>query len=175
MIRYAITDPKYYSLKYLQHLNNKTDYILLRDKTTNDYKSLAKEFMQASKEFSYKKMLHQDYMLAHNLGAFGVHLTSNQFNDISKAKELGLFVVISTHSFSQIELAQKLGANAVTFSPIFKTPNKGEPKGINALKDAIKRFDIKIIALGGIVSDKEIEQVKATKAWGFASIRYFAL
>ena len=175
MIRYAITDPKYYSFKYLQQLNNKVDYLLLRDKTTNDYNILAKEFMLASKEFTYKKMLHQDYMLAHNLGAFGVHLASNQFNDILKAKELGLFVVISTHSFSEIELAKKLGANAVTFSPIFKTPNKGEPKGINALKDAINQFDIKIIALGGIVSDKEIEQVKATKAWGFASIRYFAL
>jgi thiamine-phosphate pyrophosphorylase len=104
-----------------------------------------------------------------------VHLTSNQFSDIKKAKELGLFVVISTHSFSEIELAIKLGANAVTFSPIFPTPNKGEPKGVEALKEAVKKFDIKIIALGGIVSQKEIKEVKKANPWGFASIRYFCI
>jgi thiamine-phosphate pyrophosphorylase len=173
LIKYAITDPKYYSLNYLQQLNNSADFVLLREKTTKDYKNLAKEFINNTKEFNYKKILHQDYTLAKELNAYGVHLTSKQFNDIKKAKELGLFVVISTHSFKEIELAVKLGADAVTFSPIFYTPNKGEPKGIEALKEAVKKYNIKIIALGGIVSQKEIEEIQKANPWGFASIRYF--
>jgi len=175
VIKYAIIDSSIFNKTYFKSLQNRADFVLFRDKLIKDYDSLAKEFIEASKEFSYKKMLHQNYNLAKSLNAFGVHLTSTQFSDIKRAKELGLFVVISTHSFSQIELAKKLGANAVTFSPIFKTPNKGKPKGVEVLKEAVKQFDIKIIALGGIVSDKEIEQVKDAKAWGFASIRYFAL
>ena len=30
-----------------------------------------------------------------------------------------------------------------------------------------------VIALGGIISDKEVEQIKKSKACGFGSIRYF--
>ncbi len=37
----------------------------------------------------------------------------------------------------------------------------------------VLRYNVKIIALGGIVSKKEIDQVEETGAYGFASIRYF--
>jgi thiamine-phosphate pyrophosphorylase len=173
LIKYAITDSKYYSFDYLKNLNNKADFVLLRDKTTKDYKSLAKDFINTTKDYSYKKILHQDYKLAQELGVYGVHLTSLQFKDIQKAKELNLFTIISTHSINEIKLAKELGANAVTFSPIFSTPNKGEPKGIKALKEAIECCNIKVIALGGIVTNNHIKQIATTNAWGFASIRYF--
>ena len=61
----------------------------------------------------------------------------------------------------------------VTYSPIFFSPNKGEPKGLEKLKEAVDTFDIDIIALGGIIDEKHIEQIKETNAKGFASIRYF--
>jgi thiamine-phosphate pyrophosphorylase len=175
VIKYAITAPDIYTPKYLKQLNNRADFVLFRDKSTKEYAKLAKDFIKHSKEYSYKKIIHQDYLLAKKLGAFGVHLTSTQFSNITKAKELGLFVIVSTHSLSELNKAYNLGADAATYSPIFTTPNKGTPKGVVALKEAVKQFDIKIIALGGIVSQKEIEKVKNTKAWGFASIRYFAL
>jgi len=173
LIRYAITDPKYYNLDYLKSLDNKADYVLLRDKSNKDYKALAKEFINATKEYSYKKILHQDYILAKELNAFGVHLTSLGFKDIKKAKELNLFTIISTHSIDEIKRAYILGADAVTFSPIFKTPNKGEPKGLMALKEAVSCCKIKVIALGGIVTKEHIKQISLVNAWGFASIRYF--
>ena len=173
MIRYAITDSKYYSKEYLKNLDNKADFVLLRDKTTNSYKNLAKEFIDTTKNCSYKKIIHQDYNLAKELDAYGVHLTSLQFKDIQKAKELNLFTIISTHSINEIKLAKKLGADAVTFSPIFKTPNKGEPKGLKVLKEAIECCNIRVIALGGIITTEHIKKIEATSAWGFASIRYF--
>ena len=178
MIKYAITDPSFFNTtkskeSYLKSIQNRVDYLLFRDKSSKNYKSQAIEFINLSKDYNFKKIIHQDYKLAKELNTFGVHLTSLQFSDIKKAKELGLFVVISTHSFEEIKKAQAFGADAVTFSPIFATPNKGKPKGVEALKKAVESFNIKIIALGGIVSPKHIDLIKETKAYGFASIRYF--
>ena len=104
----------------------------------------------------------------------GVHLTSTQFEDIKNAKELGLFVIISCHTFDDIKNAKENFADAVTFSPIFETPNKGAPKGIEILNEAVNKFeDIKIFALGGIIDENQVKQISKTKAYGFASIRYF--
>ncbi|VAY87615.1 Thiamine monophosphate synthase [hydrothermal vent metagenome] len=61
----------------------------------------------------------------------------------------------------------------VTYSPIFQTPNKGEPKGCEQLAKIVKEVDIPIIALGGIIDQKKVEDIKKTNVKGFASIRYF--
>jgi len=175
MLAYAITDPTHLwsgNERYFQNLN-RADWILYRDKGCNKYQLRAKEFYSLFLEGRPKILLHQDFTLASALGAWGVHLTSKQFNAIKDAKQLGLFTIISTHTFNEIALAEELGADAVTFSPIFKTPNKGEPKGIAQLKEAILQFKIDIIALGGIISKEQIEEVKRVGAYGFASIRYF--
>jgi thiamine-phosphate pyrophosphorylase len=61
----------------------------------------------------------------------------------------------------------------VTYSPIFTTPNKGSPKGCKDLKKIVQSINIPVIALGGIISNQQINQIKSTKVNGFASIRYF--
>jgi len=111
--------------------------------------------------------------LALKLKATGIHLTSTQFNEIKEAKENNLFVIISCHTLKEIKTAQILGANMVTYSPIFDTPNKGMAKGCNDLAKAISQVSIPIIALGGIINQEQINKIKQTKAEGFASIRYF--
>lgn len=83
-------------------------------------------------------------------------------------------MIISCHTFEDIEKAINNQADAVTYSPIFETPNKGAPKGIEALKEVVDKYpNINIIALGGIINDKQIEEISKTKAYGIASIRYF--
>ena len=181
--KYLITDPKYYSnnsdlfRKNLTRVlkNNEVDIVCFRDKESENFEELAKIFVEICKDFNIEKiLLNSNYELAKNLGANGVHLTSNQFEKIKEAKRLGLYVIISCHTFSEIEKAQNAYVNAVTFSPIFDTPNKGEPKGITSLKEAISLYeDMDIIALGGIVKEEQIELISKTKAYGFASIRYF--
>ncbi|MCK5294641.1 MAG: thiamine phosphate synthase, partial [Arcobacteraceae bacterium] len=111
--------------------------------------------------------------LAYSLKATGVHLTSTQFENIKDAKELDLKVVISCHTLDEVEKAIKYKADFITYSPIFNTPNKGEPKGVDILKDVVEKYDIDIIALGGIVTKKHIIQIEDTNCYGFASIRYF--
>jgi len=90
-----------------------------------------------------------------------------------KAKNIGLEVIISTHTHQEVLRAQKLGADAVTYSPIFASPNKGAPKGIDALKELLEVCDISVFALGGIVDKSHVDMIEQTKAYGFASIRYF--
>lgn len=183
MIKYLITDPKYYTNdekkfeKILINVLNKhqIEVACFRDKESDNFEEIAKIFIKTCKEKNIKNiLLNGNFLLAHKLNATGVHLTSTQFDDIKKAKELGLYVIISCHTFEDIEKAIDYQADAVTYSPIFETPNKGAPKGITSLNEVVEKYEnINIIALGGIINDEQIEQISKTKAYGFASIRYF--
>jgi thiamine-phosphate pyrophosphorylase len=178
MIAYAITDPSTLNFQTLeQDIKNfakQADMIVYRDKSTSSYFSNAKQFLLEAKKYKFSKIfLHSDYKLAHELGADGVHLTSTQFDKIAVAKALGLFVIISTHGKEEALKAQKLGVDMLTFSPIFSTPNKGEPKGVEELKKLVEQLFIPVIALGGIVTQEQIDLCQKSGVEGFASIRYF--
>jgi len=179
MIAYAITDPSTLNFQTLEHnierFSKKAEMIVYRDKSSENYHANAKLFLDESRKYSFQKiLLHTDYILAYELDADGVHLKSTQFNDIKKAKALGLLVVISTHTKEEALKAQNLGADMITYSPIFATPNKGEPKGVEELQKITSLLDIPVIALGGIVGQEQIDLCEQSGAVGFASIRYFA-
>ncbi|WOE68728.1 thiamine phosphate synthase [Hydrogenimonas thermophila] len=182
MLHYAITDPKYYTstsnslLKTLKKVlaQKRVDMVSLRDKKTDKYEELAKSFLSIQSEYPLTKfLLHTDYQLAANLGAFGVHLPSSSLDKISDAKSKGLWVIASTHSLEEATFAENEGADAITYSPIFETPGKGEPKGLEKLKEIKGKIAIKLFALGGIVTESHIDAVKDAGADGFASIRFF--
>ena len=177
MIAYAITDPSTLDFTHLERdlkrFSDKASMIVYRDKNNTNYAKDAAHFLETAKGFD-KVLLHGDYLLAKKLFAEGIHLKSTQFEDIQKAKALGLFVVMSTHTFDEAKRAQDLGADMLTFSPIFDTPNKGKVLGLEILKTLVETIDIPIIALGGILTQNEIEGCEKAGAKGFASIRYFA-
>ena len=182
MKSYLITDPKFYSdssgtfRSSLQETlaKHQPDFALYRDKNNLNYAAIAELFLNICSQFeNTKAMLHSDVELAAKLGAYGVHLTSLQFNEIKKAKALGLFTVVSCHSENEMLEAQKRGADAVTYSPIFSTPGKGEPKGLEDLNERVAKISLPIIALGGITTDEQIKAVEKSGCYGFASIRYF--
>jgi thiamine-phosphate pyrophosphorylase len=182
MLRYAITDPKYYGSdplffsRFLKRilLFQTVDMVVLRDKQISGYETLAKSFLSLKPYFPETKfLLHSDELLAASLGADGIHLPSAAFDRISRAKSLGLWTIVSTHTLDEAVEAEKEGADAVTFSPIFPTPGKGEPKGLEKLKEIKDRISIKLFALGGIVTDDQIKAVESAGVDGFASIRYF--
>ena len=179
MIAYAITDPSTLNFNHLEsdieRFSTKAEMIVYRDKSTPNYTKNAENFIYEAKKYPFSKiLLHSDYSLAHRLDADGVHLTSMQFDDIEKAKALGLFVVVSTHHLEEALKAQNLGADMITFSPLFATPNKGEPKGIKELNYVASKLSIPLIALGGIISERELLLCQESQAEGFASIRWFA-
>ncbi|MCT7561398.1 thiamine phosphate synthase [Aliarcobacter butzleri] len=183
MKKYLITDPNYYTndeITFKQTLSNafekhKVDFACFRDKQSNNFEALAKTFIETCCEKNIENIyLNSNILLAKKLGFNGVHLTSTQFEDIKKAKELNLKIIISCHNIKDIETARKYEADYITYSPIFDTPNKGEAKGIKDLELILNRFkDMKIIALGGIIDENQVSKIEKTKAYGFASIRYF--
>ena len=182
MKTYLISDPAYYGSEpmaltsSLKTVFTRTipDFIVLRDKQTSDYPTLAKTFIRVCRSHNVPTvLLHADCTLAHDLGADGVHLTSNQSDLIVKAKALGLYVIISTHTHEEALKAQNLGADAITYSPIYESPNKGEPKGLEDLKEIVDKISIPIFALGGITTEEQINAVEKCGVFGFASIRYF--
>jgi len=176
---YFITDPSIIgstSLSLLESLPKiidiyKPDYISLRDKNTSFYPVLAESFL--SLKGSHKALLHSHVDLAISLGAYGVHVTSTQYDEIAKAKDAGLYVIASTHSLEEAEKASL--ADAITYSPIFASPNKGKPKGLADLKEIVGKIKTNIFALGGITTQEQIKQVETTGIYGFASIRHFKL
>lgn len=174
---YLITDPKLFgdtaetlrkelSLAIAEHA---PDLVCLRDKTSDNYAELAEVFLKIPG--SHKTLLHGDIELAVTLGAYGVHLSSLQFDQIARAKEAGLYVIASTHSYEEALAAKE--ADAITYSPIFHSPGKGSPKGLEDLKEITGKINTKIFALGGITTQEQIQQVETCGVYGFASIRYF--
>lgn len=184
-ISYLITDPLEYGdrienitnalTKSFQ--NHKVDIVCFRDKQTKDIKKLAKATIDISKKNDIPKVLiNSDIALACELGFDGVHLNSQQFDKIEFSKNKNLYTIISCHSEVEILLAKKYCADAVTISPIFYKEKKNPPLGCDVLKQLVEKYQddkFKIIALGGIVTDNQIEQIKETHCDGFASIRYF--
>ena len=181
MKRYLITDPRYYHdlptfEAYLRRAFAKSpDLVCFRDKHTSDIVPYARHFLFVAKRAGIKNILINSHIdLALSEGFSGVHLTSSQFDRITEAKSAGLFVIVSTHTIEEGKSAAAKGADAVTISPIFSSPGKGEPKGIDFLKTYLHEVrNIDVFALGGIVSDVQIALLEKSGVTGFASIRYF--
>lgn len=182
MKRYLITSHEFYGrdpdafsdILRKQLDKHRPHYVLYRDKDNVRYEDQARDFINVcSQHKDVKSFIHQNVDLAKELDAAGVHLTSAQFDKIEYAKSSGLEVIISTHSHKEALQAQKLGADAITYSPIFASPGKGDPKGIEELERLLSICDINVFALGGIVTKEHVDIIEKTKAFGFASIRYF--
>jgi len=178
MIYYAISDPSTLDFDYLDsdldHFSQRANIITYRDKSNKNYHLNAKIFIERARSYDFDMvLLHSDFRLAYSLQADGIHLTSTQFHDISSAKSLGLYVIISCHIVDEAIYAENLGADMITFSPIFLTPNKGKPLGVDAIAELKSIISIPIIALGGVMTKKQIDLCRLSGASGFASIRYF--
>jgi len=177
MTVYAITDPSTLNFTTLEddlsHFATQANMIVYRDKACKEYAQNAKIFLAHAKGFD-RVLLHTDYLLAFELQADGVHLTSKQLNAIPKAKDLGLFVIVSTHTRDEALKAEAMGADMITFSPVFDTPNKGKPVGIEVLSKIVSCVDIPVLALGGILTQEQIYSCVDVGAEGFGSIRIFS-
>ena len=176
MISYAITDPSTLDFNHLERdlkrFSQKASMIVYRDKSNGSKYGVA--FVKAAKVCGFEKVIiHGDSSLAKSAGADGVHLSSLQLDDIAEAKAMHLFVVVSTHTIEELKKAEASGADMATFSPIFETPNKGEPVGLEVLKSVTSQVNIPVLALGGILTEEQIKACERSGASGFASIRYF--
>jgi thiamine-phosphate pyrophosphorylase len=180
MISYVITDPSTLDLHTLESdlqrfSDKKADMIVYRDKENGICTYDVQKFLEAAKKYHFDKILiHTGRSVAKKLNADGVHLSSKQFHEIAPAKKDGLFVIVSTHTIEEVQKAEVLGADMVTYSPVFESPKKGKPVGLHMLSEVTSAVNIPVIALGGILTQEQIDACEMSGASGFASIRYFA-
>jgi len=180
--QYLITDPHFYSNdceKFEASLSkvlttHSVEYACFRDKESNNIQELAQIFIKVCKKFDIPNIYINTHLsLAKEFSFHGIHLNSAQLGQVKEAKELGLKTVFSCHSHEEVQNAIDENIDMVTYSPIFFTPNKGQEKGIDELQNTLRKFDIPIIALGGIITKEHLELLAQTDAKYFASIRYF--
>ena len=122
---------------------------------------------------------------AAELGLDGVHFASAAWSAVgARAARQGLagaieqpaWVSVACHSAHEVELRALEGADIVFLSPIFRSPGKGAPLGVVALRNAARRLAehapaTRLVALGG-VEPSQVASCFEAGAHGVASIRH---
>ncbi|MCY7376875.1 MAG: thiamine phosphate synthase [Pyrinomonadaceae bacterium] len=135
---------------------------------------LAVEVCKLTKNTGTKILVNDRADIALAANTDGVHLTAASLSAaiIRQHFPANFIVGVSAHTLEKAEAAKMQGANFVTFSPIYQSPDKGAPQGIEKLKEVcqwLKPFPV--IALGGI-DETNFAEVLETGASGFAAIRF---
>lgn len=111
--------------------------------------------------------------IAATSGCDGVHLTTRSMSLAVVREIVGAEAIVScsTHTLAEVERASDAGADIILFGPIFATPGKGEPVGLDALVDAVHAAGKShLIVLGGIDGQNFTEALDRG-ADGVAAIR----
>lgn len=182
MKKYHISSREYFSLhhdRFVQilsrsYLLHKSDFFVFRDKdaTKKQKKRILRAINRVKPHMKTRFLISSEPKLARKYGV-GVHLNSLQMRELRRARSKIGFVVISTHSPQEARLAVRLGASLATLSPIFYSPNKARPLGVDIFKELNAKIRSRLIALGGVVGEEQIFALKDVGVFAFASIRYF--
>ncbi|MRJ02402.1 MAG: thiamine phosphate synthase [Epsilonproteobacteria bacterium] len=172
-LSYRITDPSLYSRRptrfaLLLRRARGADITTLRDSSLP--RPLIKRFPSLPIEGLLS--LSGSWSLARRFGIGSVHFKGDQLELAKRARRSGLFTIYSAHTREDLRRARGARIHLITYSPIFPSPKKGAPLGLRELRRVTRRYK-NIIALGGIISRREIGGVRRVGARGFASIRYF--
>ena len=135
---------------------------------------LASDAAKLTKNSMTKLLINDRADVALAANADGVHLTSKSLSaeTIKRLFPKNFIVGVSTHTLEKAVIARKQAADFITFSPINHSPHKGDPQGIERLKEVCDELHpFPVIALGGIDETNFADALKAG-ASGFAAIRF---
>ncbi|MDQ3129435.1 MAG: thiamine phosphate synthase [Acidobacteriota bacterium] len=134
---------------------------------------LTSEAAQITKNSVTKILINDRADVALAAGADGVHLTAKSLSAtiIRRNFSEDFIIGVSAHSLEKVREAKLQKADFAVLSPIFYTPNKGAPLGLETLREIcakVKPFPV--LALGGI-DESNYESVLEISC-GFAAIRF---
>jgi thiamine-phosphate pyrophosphorylase len=106
-------------------------------------------------------------------GADGVHLPADGLPaaPLRARFQDSLWIGRSTHSVAEVERARDEGADYAVFGPVYETPGKGAPVGLDGLARAAAT-GLPVYALGGVTLGR-FGELAAAGAAGVAGIRLF--
>ena len=144
-----------------------------KDLPNSELIKLGVQLRKLTSNYRAKLIINSRADIAKKIGADGVHLpeSSVSLNKI-KASFPRLILGVSTHSLEGAHLAEKQGADYITFSPIYETPSKasyGPPQGLDSLRQITQAVNLPVLALGGITLDR-VPECLEQGAFGVALI-----
>jgi thiamine-phosphate pyrophosphorylase len=161
------------------------EYIQLREKDldTRALEGLALKAMAALGGSRTKLLINSRTDVALACGAHGVHLLAN---DLAASEVRAIFaragnsepvIGVSTHSASEVALAEAHGASFAVFGPVFEKNGSANREGLEQLRRICHRAEaaqppMPVWALGGITLENA-QQCAAAGAAGIAAIRLF--
>lgn len=134
---------------------------------------LARALIAIARPRGARVVVHDRVDVALAAGADGVQLAERSIG-VAEARALlgrGAWIGRSCHDAAGLESALREGADAVTLSPLFASPGKGEPLGVErfaALRSTTP--DLAVFALGGVDAGNAALAARAG-ASGAATIR----
>jgi 8-oxo-dGTP diphosphatase len=133
--------------------------------------SLASKVIEIARPSGARVILNRDILLAREVGADGVHLSSRQLASARERPDL-LLVGASCHSAGELRAAERVGADFAVLGPVRSTPSHTDrvPIGWDGFLDAAQHSAIPVFALGGI-ERCDMEDAWAHGAHGVAMVR----
>jgi len=125
--------------------------VQLREKGRVDRAAWAGRVRDVTRALHVPLIVNGDVELARAIGADGVHF-AGQTPASRVAEAVGLWRSVAVHADEEVVIAAGLGIDALLVSPIFASPGKSVPRGVDALTRARARVgaSVHVIALGGV-------------------------
>ncbi|HBG04670.1 MAG: thiamine-phosphate diphosphorylase [Geobacteraceae bacterium GWC2_58_44] len=131
--------------------------VQLRDKalTTKELYETAYELRRLTSRYGAKLIINDRVDVALSVEADGVHIGSSSLPLYKVRRLLGekKLIGVSCHNQVQAITAQEMGADFITFGPVYYTASKapyGDPVGLEKLDLVTGMLQIPVFALGGI-------------------------
>jgi thiamine-phosphate pyrophosphorylase len=126
-----------------------------KDLTSRELHRLAVELREATSRWGAKLLINDRIDIALAVDADGVHLGGGSMPLPAARNLLGSrkLIGVSCHGVREGVIAEREGADFITFGPVFHTASKakyGEPVGPEKLRQAAETLNIPVIGLGGI-------------------------
>ncbi len=151
------------------------DVIQIREKalSARNLSELTRRLVEKLKTQQTKVLVNDRADIAAAMDCDGVHLTTGSLPISAVRRIVGDAALIScsTHGVEEVERAAVEGADIILFGPVFASPGKGRPVGLDTLAKAAKAAgQSMLVALGGI-DELNFRDALNAGAAGVAAIR----
>lgn len=162
-----------FMLRLEQALQNGLRLIQVREKhmPCTELEDFAAAVITAARRYRAKVLVNGDIRLAQELGADGVHLTSQQLMALERRPQIE-WCGASCHDREQLQRAATLGVDFAVLAPVLPTlSHPGAPgMGWGAFAQLVEGYSLPVYALGGM-REQHLSTAWAHGAHGIAMMR----